>query len=167
MAYTIIEVERQTGIASRTLRFWASKGLFPALQKDSNNIRYFSKKDVEWACWINCFREMGMSIDELRQYIELAELGDETIMERRDMIVRQKQNVLEEISRLHTILGVIDRKIAYYDEMHSIQMLGNNESEALQGPVLTASEEYETLYKVAKPRSFRKYNERLHAHIAN
>ncbi|WP_082807905.1 MerR family transcriptional regulator [Helicobacter himalayensis] len=167
MAYTIIEVERQTGIASRTLRFWASKGLFPALQKDSNNIRYFSKKDVEWACWINCFREMGMSIGEVRRYIELAGLGDETIIERRNMIVRQKQNVLEEISRLRTILEVIDRKVAYYDDIHSIQMLEKEESETLQGPVLTASKEYETLYKATKPRSFRKHNERFRANTAN
>lgn len=28
MAFTIIEVERKTGVASRTLRFWADKGLF-------------------------------------------------------------------------------------------------------------------------------------------
>ncbi len=34
MAYTIIEVERKTGVASRTLRFWADKGLFPFVQKD-------------------------------------------------------------------------------------------------------------------------------------
>ena len=34
MAYTIIEVERKTSVASRTLRFWADKGLFPFVQKD-------------------------------------------------------------------------------------------------------------------------------------
>lgn len=28
MAYTIIEVERKTGVASRTLRFWVDKGAF-------------------------------------------------------------------------------------------------------------------------------------------
>ena len=47
MAYTIIEVERKTGVASRTLRFWADKGLFPFVQKDSNGVRYFSEKDVQ------------------------------------------------------------------------------------------------------------------------
>ena len=43
MAYTIIEVERKTGVASRILRFWADKGLFPFVQKDSNGVRYFSE----------------------------------------------------------------------------------------------------------------------------
>nr|WP_230100079.1 MerR family DNA-binding transcriptional regulator [Campylobacter jejuni] len=33
MAYTIIEVERKTGVSSRTLRFWLDKGLFPFVEK--------------------------------------------------------------------------------------------------------------------------------------
>ena len=36
MAYTIIEVERKTGVASRKIRFWIDKGLFPFLQRDGN-----------------------------------------------------------------------------------------------------------------------------------
>lgn len=36
MAYTIKDVENLTGISSHTLRFWAKKGLFPFVQKDSN-----------------------------------------------------------------------------------------------------------------------------------
>ena len=33
MAKTIIEVEKQTGISSRTIRFWPSKGLFPFVER--------------------------------------------------------------------------------------------------------------------------------------
>lgn len=33
MAYTIIDVERRLNIPSRTLRFWASKGLFDNLER--------------------------------------------------------------------------------------------------------------------------------------
>lgn len=65
MAYTIIEVERKTGVASRTLRFWADKGLFPFVQKDSNGVRYFSEKDVQWVFWIDCYRQIGMSIEDI------------------------------------------------------------------------------------------------------
>ncbi|WP_260604707.1 MerR family transcriptional regulator [Campylobacter sp. MIT 99-7217] len=54
MTYTIIEVERLTKMPSRTLRFWANKGLFPFLEKDENEVRYFSKKDIEWVHWIQC-----------------------------------------------------------------------------------------------------------------
>lgn len=47
LAYTIIEVERKTGISSRTLRFWADKGVFPYVEKDKNGVRYFSEKDLQ------------------------------------------------------------------------------------------------------------------------
>lgn len=47
MAYTIIEVEKLTGISSHTLRFWAKKGLFPFVQKDTHQVKYFADSDVE------------------------------------------------------------------------------------------------------------------------
>ncbi|GMB89944.1 hypothetical protein NHP190002_06250 [Helicobacter ailurogastricus] len=55
MAYTIIEVERQTSISSRKIRFWCDKGLFPFVQSDSNGVRYFSKSDIAWE-WVQCLR---------------------------------------------------------------------------------------------------------------
>lgn len=82
MAYTIIEVERKTGVTSRTLRFWADKGLFPFVQKDSNNVRYFSEKDVQWVLWIDCYRQIGMSIEDIRHYITLCAQGESTAQER-------------------------------------------------------------------------------------
>lgn len=49
MSYTIIDVERQTGISSRTLRFWASKGLFPFTQLSEHGTRYFAYKFINFA----------------------------------------------------------------------------------------------------------------------
>lgn len=44
MAYTIIEVERKTGVSSRTLRFWLDKGLFPFVEKDKMECVILVKK---------------------------------------------------------------------------------------------------------------------------
>lgn len=71
MSYTIIDVERQTGISSRTLRFWASKGLFPFTQLSEHGTRYFAQSDVEWAQWIECLRSLDMSIEDIRRYLYL------------------------------------------------------------------------------------------------
>ncbi|WP_231624712.1 MerR family transcriptional regulator [Helicobacter ailurogastricus] len=59
MALTIIEVERQTGIPSRKIRFWCDKGLFPFVQSDSNGVRYFSKSDIAWVEWVQCLRAVN------------------------------------------------------------------------------------------------------------
>lgn len=110
MAYTIIEVERKTGVASRTLRFWADKGLFPFVQKDSNGVRYFSEKDVQWVFWIDCYRQIGMSIEDIKHYITLCAKGESSAQERLEIIQRQRQKTLDDIEKL-------DYKVAYYKEM--------------------------------------------------
>ena len=71
MAYTIIEVERRLGIPSRTLRFWASKGLFDNLERDKNGVLYFSEAGLEQVIWVDCLRKGGMSIKKVREYIDL------------------------------------------------------------------------------------------------
>ncbi len=65
LAYTIIEVERKTGIPSRTLRFWADKGVFPYVEKDKNGVRYFSEKDLQWVIWVDYYRQIEKALREV------------------------------------------------------------------------------------------------------
>lgn len=117
MAYTIIEVEKLTGISSHTLRFWAKKGLFPFVQKDSNQVKYFANSDVEWAKLIECMRIVGMSIEDISHYIALCQKGIESVEERREMLLSQKKQTQEKILSLTQSLSHLENKIAYYDEM--------------------------------------------------
>ena len=66
MAYTIIEVERKTGVAARTLRFWEDTGLFPFVQKDRLGVRYYSEIDVRRVLWIVCYGKIGMRMEEIQ-----------------------------------------------------------------------------------------------------
>lgn len=126
MAYTIIEVERKTGVSSHTLRFWAKKGLFPFVQKDDNKVKYFSKRDVEWVGWINWLRKSQMDIPIIRHYIHLANQGEGTAQERRDMIARQKEIVEDNIEELQSVLEVLSKKLKMYDEMLAENIDGFN-----------------------------------------
>lgn len=126
MAYTIIEVEKKTGVSSHTLRFWAKKGLFPFVEKDDNQVKYFSERDVEWVRWINWFRKSQMDIPTIRHYINLANKGDSTAQERRDIIARQREIVADNIEELKTILDTLDYKLGVYDEMLAKNIDGLN-----------------------------------------
>ena len=117
MSYTIIEVERKTGIASRKLRFWADKGLFPFLEKDKNGVRYFSEQDLQWVIWVNCFRQIGMSIQNIKNYIELCIKGDNTMQERLEIILNEKQKIINQISDLQNILEKLNDKTKDYKNM--------------------------------------------------
>ncbi|RDU71060.1 MerR family transcriptional regulator [Helicobacter aurati] len=117
MAYTIIEVERKTGVASRKIRFWLDKGLFPFVERDINGVRYFSESDIEWVIWVNCYRNIGMSIKKLRQYIYLCSLGSKTLSERLAIINEQKQKTLQDLENLQEILKKLNYKIEYYNTL--------------------------------------------------
>lgn len=117
MAYTIIEVERKTGIPSRTLRFWADKGVFPYVEKDKNGVRYFSEKDLQWVIWVDCYRQIGMSIKDLKDYIALCVKGKSTAKERLEIILNLKEKKLEDMQKLQIILEKLNFKVNYYEKM--------------------------------------------------
>ncbi|MBK1972205.1 MerR family transcriptional regulator [Campylobacter sp. TTU-622] len=117
MAYTIIEVERKTGVSSRTLRFWLDKGLFPFVEKDKNGVRYFSEKDLEWVVWVDCYRQIGMSIEDVKKYIFLCIKGKNTAKERLEIILKLKEKTLKDVKKLENILEKLDFKIDYYEKM--------------------------------------------------
>lgn len=117
MAYTIIEVERKTGNPSRTLRFLADKGVFPYVEKDKNGVRYFSEKDLQWVIWVDCYRQIGMSIKDLKDYIALCVKGKSTAKERLEIILNLKEKTLEDMQKLQIILEKLNFKVNYYEKM--------------------------------------------------
>lgn len=117
MAYTVIEVERITGVPSRRLRFWLSKGLFPYVDRDANNVAYFSQKDVEWVKWINYLRRSEMTIEDIRKYVHLAHKGNTTAKERQEMLYKQRERVSHKIEELHAVIEKLDYKLDLYDKL--------------------------------------------------
>lgn len=117
MAWTIIEVERKTGIPSTKIRFWIKKGLFPYLQTDKNKVRYFSQNDIDALRWIEYLRETKMDIKTIRHYIHLYFQGDETLKERKDIIKKQVEFVKKDLARTKEILKVLEEKHKMYENL--------------------------------------------------
>lgn len=117
MTYTIIEVERKSGIPSRKIRFWLDKGLFPHIYKDKNGVRLFSAQDVDWLCWIELYRQLGMGIKDIRHYKSLCDKGDSTLQERLGIIQSQKAQNLAEIAKLQEAIAMLEYKENLYIEL--------------------------------------------------
>ena len=79
-------------------------------------MRYFSEKDVQWVFWIDCYRQIGMSIEDIRHYITLCAQGESTAQERLAIIEKQRQKTLNEIEKLQVVLEKLDYKVAYYKD---------------------------------------------------
>lgn len=87
MGYTIKEVSEQFGITPYTLRYYEKEGLLPSVHRRENGHRLYADTDLEWIQIVCCMRSTGMSIDYIKKYIELCLLGENTIPERRKIIL--------------------------------------------------------------------------------
>lgn len=126
MAYKIKEVQDLTGVSAHTLRYWAKEGLFPFVEKNHCGVKYFSNSDLEWVKLISCLRSVDMSIEEIKEYINLCSRGMTTALQRKEMLVNKRVQLLQKIKQLQESLEHLDYKVAYYDEMLSQNQDGLN-----------------------------------------
>lgn len=103
------------GIPSSTLRYYDKEGLLPFVERSPGGIRMFKEKDYEWLKIIECLKKAGMSIKDIKRYIELSLQGDETIGERLQMFRDQREALLAQMAALQQTLDVLDYKCWYYE----------------------------------------------------
>ena len=115
MTYSISQIAEKMGLSVHTLRFYDKEGLLPDVQR-VNGRRVFTDSDLAWLQILNCLKSTGMPLKEIRQYMELCQLGDSSLVQRQEMILNQKKNVEEQIRFLQEHLKVIERKIEYYEK---------------------------------------------------
>ena len=79
MTYTIAKVSQITGLSAHTLRYYEKEGLLQNIKRDINGNREFSDDDLKWLETITCLKNSGMSIKNLKRYIQLYTEGDEIL----------------------------------------------------------------------------------------
>nr|WP_275983403.1 MerR family transcriptional regulator [Paenibacillus hamazuiensis] len=111
--YTIGQVADLTGLSIHTLRYYEKEGIMPAVTRNESGIRMYSSKDIEALEFIGCLRATGMSISDIKHFVQ----GSTSIDQRLVMLQKQKDNVTAQIDRLLSFQAMIDRKIDIYSSM--------------------------------------------------
>ena len=75
MNYTIKKVSEMTGLSIPTIRYYDKEGLLPDLQRKESGYRVFSDRDLEAIDLIECFKESGLTIREIRHFMSLVRQG--------------------------------------------------------------------------------------------
>ncbi|CAM3170247.1 DNA-binding transcriptional regulator, MerR family [Lactobacillus bombicola] len=117
MTYSVQEVAHKMGLTPYTIRYYDDNGLIPFVKRDQNNNRLFDDVDIEWLQIVVCLRETGMPLKNIRHYLELVQEGEQTVSERYQIMLRQQQDTLAEISELKKHLATINRKVNHYAEI--------------------------------------------------
>ena len=109
----------QTNLPYETLKFYCNQGLIPNVKRDSNNYRIFDENDISWINSLNCLRNCGMSISEMKDYIKLCLEGESTIPERKEILAIKRQSLLEQQKLIQESIDYIDWKQDFYDDVLS------------------------------------------------
>ena len=114
MEYSIKQVSEKTNLTPHTLRYYEKEGLLPFIKRTSSGIRRFSDDDLDWLGLISCLKNTGMSINHIKEFVELSAKGDETLGERCKILLKQRANVENEIKLMRDHLDKVNRKIEYF-----------------------------------------------------
>jgi DNA-binding transcriptional MerR regulator len=114
---SIGQVAERTGLSVHTLRFYEREGLLPGpVERGPGGRRVYHEDDVEWLAVCVILRDSGMPLPAIRRYTELVHEGTGNERERRDLLNRHRDEVLDQIDRLHKSLDLINYKVAVYDD---------------------------------------------------
>ncbi len=116
MNYTIGEAAKRFQLNISTLRYYDKQGLIPDLQKNASGNRIFDENAIACLITIECLKESGMSLKEIKTFIDWCKEGDETLEERLNMFYQRREAVEAQIKELENTLAYIDFKIGYYSQ---------------------------------------------------
>ena len=119
MIYTMMQVCKETQLTYQTLKFYCNEGLVPNVMRDKNNRRIFDEKTVKWIKDLTCLKKFGLSIQEMKDYLDLCLQGEDTIPQRQIMLAQKQNELKEHIQELQDCVAYIDFKQNFYKDVLS------------------------------------------------
>ncbi len=117
--YTMKQTCEKTNLSYETLKFYCNQGLVPNVKRDSKNHRIFDDRDIAWIQSLNCLKNCGMSISEMKEYIDLCLGGEATIPERKVILEIKRKSLVEQLKQVQDCIDYIDWKQNFYDDVLS------------------------------------------------
>lgn len=114
---TISEICKKFDISSDTLRYYEKIGLMPKISRTKGGIRDYSQNDCNWIEFIKCMRAAGISIEKLVEYVNLFNQGDSTILQRKQILIEEREKIIEKFGILQNSLERLNYKIEHYDDL--------------------------------------------------
>lgn len=119
--YTIGEFARMAQVSRRQLRHWDEIGLLRPQKVDSNSgYRFYSTSQLTALNRIVALKELGISLDQIRRFIE----DDVSLDEMQGMLLLRKaemeQQVLTELRRIRTIESRLKQIREFGERIHDV-----------------------------------------------
>ena len=117
--YSMKDACKLTDMSYENLKFYCNEGLVPNVKRDSRNYRVFDEHDIKWIQSLNCLKNCGMSIAEMKEYLSLCLEGESSIPKRKIILENKRETLLHSIGQLQQAVAYIDWKQNFYNEVLS------------------------------------------------
>jgi len=112
---TISEVSKRYGISQDTLRYYERIGVIPPVHRTGSGLRDYTEEDCGWVELAGCMRGAGLPLPALAEYVRLSREGDATIPDRRELLMKQKEQLALQLEAIQKTLERLEYKISCYD----------------------------------------------------
>ncbi|WP_127536900.1 MerR family transcriptional regulator [Paenibacillus illinoisensis] len=117
--YTISEMQSILNINASTLRYYEKEGILPEIERNDGGRRVYKEEHVLLLKFLLCLKETGMSIEDLKAYMNLGYQVETMLEDRRDILIQHKKSVEHQIAQIQSNLERINQKIGFYDDLIS------------------------------------------------
>ena len=117
--YSMKETYKKVGMTYQTLKFYCNQGLVPNVKRDKNNYRIFDDNDIEWIKSLVCLKKCGMSIEEMKEYLNLCLQGESSIPERKVILDIKRKKLVDSLNQIQESIDYIDWKKSFYNDVLS------------------------------------------------
>lgn len=113
---TIQEVGVKTELTQDTLRYYEKVGMIPPVKRTAGGTRDYGEEDIRWIALAKCLRGAGLPVQAIVEYVKLFKAGDETILERLQLLKRQKEALLDQRRKMDEAIEKLEYKISRYEK---------------------------------------------------
>ena len=113
---TIAEVSKEYDIPAGTLCYYERIGLIPPVPRNASGIRDYDEESCGWIQLMKCMRKAGVQIEALIEYVALFRQGDSTVEARKEILLEQRERLLERMEDMQKSLDRLNDKIDHYEK---------------------------------------------------
>ena len=112
---SIAQVSKEFQVAESTLRYYEQAGLMEAVEKNESGHRVYQDRDLRRIRFILLLRSAGVSVQEIRHYVELVYDGEGTIPERKALLEKQLVGLKQRREELDRTILALEDIVANYE----------------------------------------------------
>jgi len=113
--FTLQEVVNRSGLSEHTLRYYERIGLLDQVQRDgSSGHRRYTAEDLQIIEVMACLRATGMSIDDMRKFLELGREGQAGAQELAELFEAHRKKLEIEVAKKQQHLRYLEYKVEFW-----------------------------------------------------